>query len=244
MSRCPRCRATVTRGGTCPRCPQPAPLPVVPGRALAARLRTPTATSGAPRSVGAVDTGWTITGQVIREEATQAAAAFLTRPLTWLAVLTPWTILAAAGGLPVAPLVIGAIEIAVIVVLLLVMVPFLGLGWLATLLTRTAVGAITAGAVLANRRPAVRTGRLLIVRTPAGDRRVLAATDLTYPVGTEVSVTGPRWAGVQHCWAIRSHALDGRALLTRGVATMVGAFIVGTGSTVALLALIVAAALR
>jgi hypothetical protein len=60
-------------------------------------------------------------------------------------------------------------------------------------------------------------GRVLIVEHGTQQSRVEVARPLDVPIGSSVTVHGPRIAGYRHAWFIRVHGLDNHTLPARGV---------------------------
>ena len=207
---CPRCIGSATQGGST--------------RAFATQLRTqPTTAQLAPLTGSAAGGFWgPITGQVQREQETWTGRAPGTTSLTVLALMAPLctgfltgstTAGDAAGGV-MAMLVILTLPLA-----FLIIVMSFGRGGPLSFLARLAGNTVNMGVGLASQRRPRRggPGRILIVAHGTQQCRVQVARPLDVPIGSSVTVHGPRIAGYRHAWFIRVRGLDNHCLPARGV---------------------------
>lgn len=222
MPTCHSCKKYLPGGGACPRCTGSA-TQVGSTRAFATQLRAQTAT---PRQtpLGGSNTGgfWgPITGQVRREQETWTGRARGTTGLTALALMAPLVAGILTGSTTAGDAAGGAFAMLAILMLplaFLVILMSLGRGGPLSFMGRLAGNSINMGMGPASRRrPRGGPGRSLIVEDGTHKSRVDVARPLDVPIGSSVTVHGPRIAGYRHAWFIRVHGLDNHALPARGV---------------------------
>lgn len=233
MPTCPSCQKYLPSGGPCPRCAG-STTQAGTTRAFATQLRAQTA---APRHTpAAVNAGgglWgTTTGEVRREQETWTSRARGTTLLTvvgfafplFAAILTGSTTASGAAGGVFAMLAMLFMPIAFLIILM-----SLGRGGPFAFMGRMAGNTVNLGMGLASQRQPRRggLGRILIVEHGGQQSRVEVARPLDVPIGSRVTVHGPRMAGYRHAWFIRVHGLDNRALPARGVLMALSAIAVG-----------------
>lgn len=158
-----------------------------------------------------------VTGQIQREqEAWLGRTAGGTRLLVLLSFVVPM----AAGVLTTSAGFEDVVSGVFAGLLLLVLLMSLGGGGPLGFMGRAVGNSVYVGTSLAGRASQGRRGapgRVLIVSTPAGPLRLAVARPIDLPIGTTVTVRGPRFGGYLHAWTIKAEGLDRRPLLTRGV---------------------------
>lgn len=175
--------------------------------------------AGPPRSPGGP---WgPVSGQVRREQdAWLGRTAGGTRLLvvcTFVLPLLVGVLTTSAGMADVSGVLVGLVLL-MLPLAFVVLLLSLGGGGPLGFLGRAVGNGVYIGTSLANRRgQRGGPGRVLILSTPRGDLRVAVARAIDLPIGTTVTVRGPRFGGYLHAWTIQADGLDPRPLLTRGV---------------------------
>jgi hypothetical protein len=238
---CPSCRTYLAGAPTCRRC-----VPVVSSagstaaKAFATGLRTQAATGAAtaspPISSGSL---WgSVTGEVRREQEAILGRARGTTALTLGACLL--TVAAAiASGATSSGAVTGAaascLLLALVPVVLIIVLLSIGRGGPLTHVRRMAGNSLAVGMSMGSMRRPRRgsPGRVLIVGDGTTGTRIAVARMIDMPVGSTVTVHGPRIAGYRHAWLIRTHGLDSHPLPARGVLLAFAAAALGVVAIVA-----------
>lgn len=237
MPICQACKRYLP-GGACPRCAGFA-TQVGFTRAFATQLRAQTAAPQSAPAAGATVGGFwgPITGQVHREQeirtsrargTTILAVVGLTLPIA-AAILTGSTTASDAAGGVFVMLAVLMLPIACLIILM-----SLGGGGPLAFMGRMAGNTVSLGMALTSQRQPRRggPGKVLIVEHSAQQSRVAVARFLDVPIGSRVTVHGPRIAGYRHAWFIRVHELDNHPLPARGVLMAIGSAAVGGVLTV------------
>lgn len=196
-------------------------------RTYAATLRQQATT---PAPSGAMPQGppgglWSpVCGQVRREqEAWLGRTAGGTRLLAVCALVMPLLVVVlttSAGMEDVVGGVLAGLMLLMLPLAILVLLVSLGDGGPLGFMGRAVSNSLYVGSSLANRRGQGRQGgpgRVLIISTPRGELRVAVAREIDLPIGTTVTVRGPRFGGYLHAWTIQADGLDPRPLFARGV---------------------------
>ena len=223
MPTCHSCKKYLPGGGACPRCTGSA-TQVGSTRAFATQLRAQTTRAPHAPATGSSAGGFwgTVAGQVRREQETWTGRARGTTTLTVLALMAPivagiltgsTTASDTAGGM-IAMLAFLMLPLAFLIILM-----SLGRGGPLSFMGRLAGNTVNMGMGLASQRRPRRggPGRILIVEHGTQQSRVEVARPLDVPIGSSVTVHGPRIAGYRHAWFVRVHGLDNHALPARGV---------------------------
>lgn len=219
---CPTCSKYLPSGGPCPRCSASGPQPRRT-RAFAKSLRAQTSTQPAPQPAASGGGLWgPITGEVRREQETWTGRARGTTPLALTGLAAPMIVAISTGATTTSEAAGGAF--AVLAVLLwpiafLIILMSLGRGGPLSFMGRLIGNTANLGMGLTSRQRARGggPGRILILENGANRSRVAVARPLDVPIGSTVTVHGPRIAGYRHAWLIRVHGLDSHALPARGV---------------------------
>lgn len=233
MPICHVCKRYLPTGGACPRCAGSAAQGGTT-RAFATQLRAQTA---APRHAPAAVNpgGWfwgTITGEVRREQETWTSRARGTALLTVVGFASPLLAAILAGSTTASDAAGGVFAMLAILfmpIAFLIILMSLGRGGPFAFMGRMTGNTVNLGMGLASQRQPRRggPGRILIVEHGGQQSRVEVARPLDVPIGSRVTVHGPRLAGYRHAWFIRVHRLDNRALPARGVLIAIIAIAVG-----------------
>jgi hypothetical protein len=211
-ARCGRCSRRLARGATC------SCAVARTARSFAQTLRTRAAAVPAPTADRRHRIFDPFTGQVRREQDAVLGGAWGTRAVTLASLAVP-LIGASALGSDVAAGLVPALAVLLMPLFLLLVLMSLGRGGALGFLGRFTSNAVRAGASIGAARAtgARGFGRLLIVSGPGGEARVCVARALDVPVGSMVTVYGPRAGGYRHAWFVRVDGLDSSFLATRGV---------------------------
>lgn len=230
MPTCQACKGYWPQGGSCPRCAGSASQGGM-ARVFARQLRAQTAAPpSAPLSPSGGGGFWgPITGEVRREQDTWTGRASGTTLLTAAGLLAP-LVAANATGSTTANGAVSAVfpmlATLVMPIALLVILMSLGRGGPLYFIGRMAGNTVNLGMGLASRRRGG-PGRILIIEHGSQQSRVAVARPLDVPIGSRITVHGPRIAGYRHAWFIRVHGLDSHALPARGVLLAIGSLAVG-----------------
>ncbi|GEM_PF-2356708 len=213
-ARCGRCSRRLARGASCS-CAVVAPTTRAFAQTLRARAGAAPAAVAPRRSSGLLQP---FTGQVRREQDAVLGRAWGTGALTVASLVLPLLGSSALGSNAAAG-VLPALAVLLMPLVLLLALMSLGRGGALEFLGRFTGNAVRAGASFGAARGAGAhgSGRLLIVSGTGGDARVCVARALDVPLGSNVTVYGPRAGGYRHAWFVRVDGLDRSFLATRGV---------------------------
>ncbi len=229
---CPTCSRYLPGGGPCPRCPASGPQPSST-RAFAKSLRAQAAAQPAPEPAASGGRFWgPVTGEVRREQDTWTGRARGTTPIALTGLSAPLIVAIATGATTASEAASGAFAVLAVLMLptaLLIILMSLGRGGPLSFMGRLAGNTANLGMGLASRQRARGggPGRILILQHGPHRSRVAVARPLEVPIGSTVTVHGPRIAGYRHAWLIRVHGLDSHALPTRGVILAAASLITG-----------------
>lgn len=215
---CQQCGHYVTAAGRCRTCTGPqARAAAGPGpRGRTAAQATRSAAPAASRGL------WvTVTGQVVREQEIVSGPALGSTALGVGSMVASVGVAVALGGEAAMSGVIGGLLLVMAPLMLLVLMMSLGRGGLLAFGSRAVGhGARLGNNIAQNRRSAAAaptTGRSVLVRTPAGDRRGVVARAVDLPIGSTATLTGLQWQGHVHAWTVQIDGMDDRPLRTAGV---------------------------
>lgn len=235
--RCPTCRRTP---GSDPRCLQCSVSPARPAgtRAFAASLRRQPPAMTTPAPEAARRRFWApVTGQVRREQEAVLGRAKGTGLVVAGAFALPVSISIVTGAMTASSAIGGVVTLMTIMLLpvaFVVLLMSIGRGGAFGHANRVAINSVRLGSSLSGRRRRLATsGRILIVGTGPRECRVAVARDIDIPIGSTVTVRGPRLGGYRHAWLIQVHGLDDHALPTRGVVFTITALVGGLVLTAA-----------
>lgn len=228
---CPSCRKYLAGGGTCPRCLVPGPQPGAT-RAFAKNLRAQTASPQAAPQPAASGLWGPITGEVRREQETWTGRAWGTTMIVISALLAPLMVAILTGSSTAGGAIGGLFAMLAVLMLpiaLLIVLMSLGRGGPLSFIGRTAGNTVHLGMALgSHHRPrGGGPGRILILEHGPHQSRVTVARPLDVPIGSTVTVHGPRIAGYRHAWFVRVHGLDNHALPARGVVLAIASTALG-----------------
>lgn len=196
-------------------------------RAYATNLRQQANGAPSPAAALSAQVGgpWSpVSGQVRGEqEVWLGRTAGGTRPLVLSALALPLVVgvlTTSAGVDDVAVGVLAGLMLLMLPLAFLVILMSLGGGGPLSCMGRAVGNSVYVGASLAGRRAQGQQGapgRVLLLNGPHGDLRVAVARTINLPIGTTVTVRGPRFGGYLHAWTVQADGLDPRPLFTRGV---------------------------